>query len=143
MKNRLTQAVLRNQRDVFIIVFSLLIFNLFQDFLCAAEILVHVVGASLRRGVQCFVVGHQAFEIALLHIIFATDAPASAAGDDVVSFLELVVVEAEKDGFAEGDGLQYVVDPHPEAAADVGHRGVAVQLGEHADVVDDKNLGGG
>ena len=55
-------------------------------------------------------------------------APATSAGDDVVSLLKLTVVWAEEDGLAKGNGLQDVVDTYAEAATDISHVGVAVKL---------------
>ena len=53
-----------------------------------------------------------------------------------------MVVGTENDGFAEGDGFEYVVYAFAEATAYVGDVGVLVEGGEHADIVDNKYLGG-
>ena len=63
----------------------------------------------------------------------------STESDDVAGLLELLVVGAEADGFAEGEGLEGVVYAFAKAAPDVGHMGIAIEGGEHADVVDNED----
>ena len=109
---------------------------------CIAKVFVHIVGAGLRGFVVELRVFQQSFQkcAALLAVFAILHAPAAAALNDVLGFLEFVVVGAEEDGLSEGDGLEDVVDAHAEAAADIGYVGVAVELGEEADVVDEKYL---
>ena len=52
-------------------------------------------------------------------------------------FFKLLVFGPEDDGKAEGDGFEGVVDAFSEAASDVGYLTVAIDGGEHADVVYD------
>ena len=139
MNIRLTQMVLRNQRELFIMDFSLLIFNLFQDYVSTAKALVHVVGASLGGFGIGLGVGEQRHDMGKEFVVIAVT-PSAAAGNDVAGLLELVVVGAEEDGLAEGHRLENVMDAYAEATAYISHVGVAIELGEEADVVDDENF---
>ena len=121
------------------IVCRALAFNGVEDNVGASEVLLHVVVAGLRGLAVGVGVGEERLQVRR-HLAAVGMGEAAAAGDDVLGLLELVVVGAEEDGLAEGDGFQYVVDAHTEAAADIGHIGIAVELGEDADVVDDEDF---
>ena len=68
---------------------------------------------------------------------------AASEVDEVVCLLEFVVIRAEDDGLAVGYGLENVVYAHAEPSTDIGHGGVAIELGEEAYVVDDENPASG
>ena len=108
----------------------------------AAQVFVHVFLASLRGFLSCFGVGEEAGKW-LVEGIETIDAPSAAAGDDVASLLEFVVVGAEEDGLAEGHSFQYVVYPHSEASADIRYVGIAVEFRQETDIIDDENLSSG
>ena len=124
------------------IICSGLFLNGAEYLFCAAEVLLHIAGAGFGSRGQCVGIGKNIFEGPFFHVVSAVDAPASATGYYVVRLLELAVVGAEEDGLAEGDGLEDVVDAHAEAAADLSYVGIAVELRQKTDVVDDENLFG-
>ena len=109
-----------------------------EDFVGGAEVGVHVVEAGGGGVVAGFGVEEEGVEDGRqLVVVFVREAAAEA--DDVVGFLELAVVGAEYYGFAESDSLEGVVDALPEAAADIGDIGVAVEGREKTKIVYDED----
>ena len=116
-----------------------LLLNGGKNLFCAAEVLLHVLGAGLRGLLPFAGVGNEGTE-GVHELLGRVDGPASSAGDDVARLLELLVFGPEDDGLAEGDGFQYIVDAHAKAAADISHVGIAVEFRKEADVVDDEDF---
>ena len=115
-----------------------LVFNGVEDYFRAAEIGIHIVETGLSGlGISLGVL-EQRLQM-LFQLVAVVVAVTSATGNDVVCLLKLTIVRPKEDRLAEGDGLQYVVDACAEAAADICHVGIAVELGEQSDVVDDKH----
>ena len=78
-----------------------------------------------------------------LQLVESAVAPSASEGDDVACFLEFVEVGTEQDRLSKSYRLQDVVNAHAEAASDIGYVGIAVELREHAHVVDNQYFGRG
>ena len=101
-----------------------------------AGLTIDVGGCLLAGLLQEGGIGGEAVHEAL-EVLVAGDLEAATLSLQALGLLELLVLRAEDDGHAPDGCLEGVVDAHAEAAAHVGHGGIAIDAGEQAEAVDD------
>ena len=93
-----------------------------QNLVGSSRLGLHVAPCGVGCGLQVLAVGIEALH-QLAEVFVAADFHSSPYGEELLGFLETLVVGAEYHGHVPYGGFEHIVDAHSESTAHVGHLG--------------------